>query len=376
MTMEFGIFHGAHVPEQPTDEAWRKAEHAKLMDEITVGITGDRTGFKYSWATEHHFLEQYSHLSANEVFLSFLAAKTERIHVGTGIMNITAPVNHPVRNAERAAMLDNLTEGRFELGVGRGSSSTEFEGFGIPDGDTTRDMFDEALPQLVRMWKEREYSYEGESFSVPPRDVLPKPYTNHPPLWVACGSPATFAKAGQLGLGALCFSMGAPETLEPLVTAYKKAIAECDNPVGDFVNDNIACVSRLFCYEDEQKAYEVGANAGSSFFQSLVFKWLDSIPKPPGVPVWPDLLPEPSPRDIQKGAERGMLVAGNPDQCGAAVQQYVDIGVDQIIFGMLGNNLPVEAAIESMELFGEQVLPKFDTDPVHSTTRHREAAGF
>jgi alkanesulfonate monooxygenase SsuD/methylene tetrahydromethanopterin reductase-like flavin-dependent oxidoreductase (luciferase family) len=375
MTMEFGIFHGAHVPRQPTDEAWRKAEHAKLMDEIAVGIAGDRTGFKYSWATEHHFLEEYSHLSANEVFLSFLAAKTERIHVGTGIMNITAPVNHPVRNAERAAMLDNLTEGRFELGVGRGSSSTEFQGFGIPDGDTTRDMFDEALPELVRMWKETEYSYEGRSFSVPPRNVLPKPYTNHPPLWVACGSPATFAKAGKLGLGALCFSMGAPETLEPLVKAYKKAIAECDEPVGDFVNDNIACVSRLFCYEDEEKAYEVGANAGSSYFQSLVFKWLDSIPKPPGVPVWPDLLPEPTPRDIQRGSVKGMLVAGNPDQCAAAVQQYVDIGVDQIIFGMLGNRLPVEVAIESMELFGAKVLPKFDTDPVHSTTRHREAAG-
>jgi alkanesulfonate monooxygenase SsuD/methylene tetrahydromethanopterin reductase-like flavin-dependent oxidoreductase (luciferase family) len=373
--MEFGIFHGGHVPRQPTPEAWAKAEHEKLMDEVAVAVAGDRNGFKYSWATEHHFLEEYSHLSASEVFLPFVAAKTERIHLGSGIFNLTPPVNQPARVAERVAMLDHLSEGRFEFGTGRGSSSTEFKGFGIPDGDTTRDMHDEALPEILRMWRETPYSYDGRSFSMPPRNVLPKPYTvPHPPLWIACGSPSTFAKAGKMGMGALCFSMGAPETLAPLVEAYKTAVAQCDDPIGDYVNDNIACVSRLFCFEDGDHARDVASTAGSGYFQSLVLHWLDSIPKPPGVPEWPELIPEPTPEEVRKATRRGVLVAGDPDECAASVQQYVDIGCDQIIFGIVGNGLPADVAVESMETFGKHVLPRFDTDLVHRTTRQREAA--
>ena len=93
-----------------------------------------------------------------------------------------------------------------EFGVGRGSSTTEQGGFGIDDPDLTKEMFDEVLPQIVRMWEETEYSYEGTHFSMPTRNVLPKPLTDpHPPLWVAAGNPDTFDKAARLGLGVLCF---------------------------------------------------------------------------------------------------------------------------------------------------------------------------
>src|SRR5206468_1439258 len=189
----------------------------------------DRHGFKYVWSVEHHFLEEYSHLSASEIVLPFIAARTRRIHVGSAIWNLTPPVNHPARVAERVAMLDHLSEGRFEFGTGRGSSSTEFKGFGIPDGDTTRAMFDEALREILRMWRETPYGYEGRFFSMPPRNVLPKPWTRpHPPLWMACGSPSTFAKAARLGVGALCFSLGTPRDFEPLIRTYKDTIRHAD----------------------------------------------------------------------------------------------------------------------------------------------------
>src|SRR5207247_3631203 len=124
-------------------------------------------------------------LSASEIVLPFIAARTRRIHVGSAIWNLTPPVNHPARVAERVAMLDHLSEGRFEFGTGRGSSSTEFKGFGIPDGDTTRAMFAEALREILRMSRETPYGYEGRFFSMPERTVLPKPYTPaHPPPWV------------------------------------------------------------------------------------------------------------------------------------------------------------------------------------------------
>ena len=160
------------------------------MDEVAFIVAADQAGFKYTWASEHHFLTDYSHLSANESFLAFAAAKTTNIHLGSGIFNITPPANHPARIAERVAMLDHLSEGRFEFGTGRGSSTTEQRGFGIEDPEITREMVAETLPQIVRMWKDEDYSYDGKFFSMPERNVLPKPYTNpHPPIWMAAGQP-------------------------------------------------------------------------------------------------------------------------------------------------------------------------------------------
>src|SRR3981189_360727 len=123
--MEFGLFNSACVLPQ-----FRGDEHLRIMEEIAIVRAAERAGFKYTWATEHHFLTEYSHLSANEVFLGYLAAATSRIHLGSGIFNITPPVNHPARVAERVAMLDHLSEGRFEFGTGRGSSTTGAAGLG------------------------------------------------------------------------------------------------------------------------------------------------------------------------------------------------------------------------------------------------------
>jgi alkanesulfonate monooxygenase SsuD/methylene tetrahydromethanopterin reductase-like flavin-dependent oxidoreductase (luciferase family) len=372
--MEFGIFHSGTVLEgiEVTDPAG--AEHQRLWVDVEAAVVADRAGFKYSWATEHHFLEEYSHLSASEVWMAFVAGRTERIHLGSGIWNLTPPVNPPARVAERVAMMDHLSKGRFEFGTGRGSSSTEYKGFGIPDGDTTREMFDEVLPQLLRMWKETDYSYAGRFFSMPTRNVLPKPYSQpHPPLWVACGNPPTFEKAARLGMGALCFALGNPKSVAPLVEAYKNAIGEAE-PVGDYVNDNVACVSRMVCMEDGKRAREVACGMGSGRYQSLVFKWLDSIPKPQGMPEWPALLPEPTLEEIDWQIDNGYLVVGDPDDCAKAIQRYIEIGCDQLIFGTQNNNLPIELVAESLETFGKHVIPQFDKDPVHSTTRYREAA--
>src|SRR5437016_7805107 len=143
------------------------------MDEVAIVQAADRVGFKYTWATEHHFLTEYSHLSANEVFLGYLAAATSYLHIGSGIFNVTPPVNHPARVAERVAMLDHLSEGRFEFGMGRGSSTTEQKGFGITDPELTKEMFDEVIPQFKHMWADGDYSYDGRFFSMPSRNVLP-----------------------------------------------------------------------------------------------------------------------------------------------------------------------------------------------------------
>jgi alkanesulfonate monooxygenase SsuD/methylene tetrahydromethanopterin reductase-like flavin-dependent oxidoreductase (luciferase family) len=308
--------------------------------------------------------------------MGYVAGQTERIHLGSGIFNLTPPVNHPARVAERVSMLDHLSNGRFEFGTGRGSSSTEYQGFGIPDADTTRDLFDEALPEVVRILKDVPYDYEGTGFSMPPRTVLPRPWTvPHPPLWLACGSPSTFEKAGRLGMGALCFTMGDPEDLAPLIEAYKKAVSECTDPVGEYVNDNVACVSMLLCLDDRARALDQFLHMGAANYQSLVVRWLDSIPLPVEIDRQNFTVEEPSLEELTASVDDGRRSIGTPEDVARSVDRWQHAGADQLIYGILNNTLPLEVALESIETFGRDVIPAYDKDPEHSTTKQRVAQG-
>jgi len=130
--MEFGLFLGGFV-HKDLAAANPNAEHDRLMSEVGLCEVADRHHWKYAWFTEHHFLKEYSHISASETLMAWVLARTQNIHVASGIINITPPVNHPARVAERVAMMDLVSNGRFEFGTGRGSSTTEMGGFGITD---------------------------------------------------------------------------------------------------------------------------------------------------------------------------------------------------------------------------------------------------
>jgi alkanesulfonate monooxygenase SsuD/methylene tetrahydromethanopterin reductase-like flavin-dependent oxidoreductase (luciferase family) len=370
--MEFGIFTNMYHPKHWRDGK-RQSEHQTLKNELDYIRIADKAGFKYSWSAEHHFLDEYSHLSDSETFMAYALASTERIHVGSAIFNITPPVNHPARIAERVAMLDHLGEGRFEFGTGRGSSSTEVFGFGIDKMERTREMWDETLPQIVRMWAEDAYQYDGQFFSMPTRRVLPKPYTDpHPPIWVAAGSPSTFEKAGRLGIGVLCFTLGTPETLAPLIESYKKGIEKAE-PVGDYINDNIMVTADMICLEDGDRARRLAVANRANYHTGLVFRYLDSFPRPDNFPVWPDLPPQPTVAELEEAGKVGLTCVGDPDQVAKTIQRFVDVGADQLTFASTTTDLGMDDLRESYETFGRYLIPKFDTDPVHSTTLQREA---
>jgi alkanesulfonate monooxygenase SsuD/methylene tetrahydromethanopterin reductase-like flavin-dependent oxidoreductase (luciferase family) len=368
--MEFGIFSQMHVP--PWDD-----EHSRYFRELEVSLAVEAAGFKYDWSPEHHFLTNYSHQPAPEVFLSWVAARTKRIHVGTAITNITAAVNHPARVAERIAVMDHLSEGRVEFGTGRGSSSAEWGGFAIPSASETKPMWRESLEQIPRMWRDEPYGFEGKYFRMPERNVLPKPYSKpHPPLWVACSSPPTFIEAGELGLGALCFTFGTPAEIAEHVRNYKEAIKRCTKPVGEYINDNIAVTTNMFCLDDGDKARQLYAGARVEYFTQVFFQWLDSIPRPKGFPKEGPIpkLPPATPEQLKAGLAVGGRQIGAPEEIIEVIKMYEAVGVDQLIYAPLTLTLDQKYVLESIEVFGKHVLPRFDKDPVHSTTRQREAA--
>src|SRR3954447_16222028 len=195
--MRFGLFYEHQMP-----RPWEDGAHERLLKDALDQIElADRLGFDYVWEVEHHFLEEYSHSSAPEVFLAAASQRTKRIRLGHGIVQIPPPFNHPARVAERIATLDLVSGGRVDFGTGESSSQAELGGFGV-DRMTKRDQWDEALDAITRMLVEEPFAgYEGEYFSMPPRNVIPKPKQKPPPpVWVACSRRETILLAARKGI--------------------------------------------------------------------------------------------------------------------------------------------------------------------------------
>jgi alkanesulfonate monooxygenase SsuD/methylene tetrahydromethanopterin reductase-like flavin-dependent oxidoreductase (luciferase family) len=373
MPMEFGIFVQGYIPK------WKSAsdpdaEHTSLMEDLELAIAADKAGFKYIWASEHHFLEEYSHLSANDVFLGYLAHATTRAHVGSGIFNPLPQVNHPAKVAERVAMLDHLTGGRFEFGTGRGAGSLEILGFlpGMKDLSGTREIWEDVIGEFAKMWLQDEYQgYDGKYWSLPPRKVLPKPFGKlHPAMWYAAGNTSSYEMAARRGLGVLGFSVGSFDELGPVLKAYKDAIGSAD-PVGAFVNDNVMVTTAAFLAEDEATATASLLNSHMTYLQSNVFRYHDTFPHPDTVPVWPELIPDVTAEAVPFLQEAGTII-GDPDHALEQCKRWEAAGADQLAFG-IGMASKADS-LEMVRLMGEHVIPKIDTDPVHRTTRMREAA--
>jgi alkanesulfonate monooxygenase SsuD/methylene tetrahydromethanopterin reductase-like flavin-dependent oxidoreductase (luciferase family) len=161
--------------------------------------------------------------------------------------------------------------------------------------------------------------------------------------------------------------------MQSLVEAYKSAIGSA-TPVGDYANDNIMGVTNMLCMEDRRKAFEVASAMGMNYYSSLAYHWLDNVPRPKHLPPWPEKIPEPSPDAVERLSAEGYIAVGDPDDCARSVQRWVDMGFDQLTFSPTTNTLPTDVVVGSMELFGREVIPQFDGDLEHSTTRYRRAA--
>ena len=179
---------------------------------------------------------------------------------------------------------------------------------------------------------------------MPERNVLPKPYVKpHPPMWVAAGNPGTFEKAAQDGpRRALLHRRVAREDGAARSRSTRRHIADAE-PVGEYVNDNVAITTSFMCLEDRDEARDWMTHSGNGRQQTLVFHYLDTFPKPPCVPEWPDRDPRPDARAASRRASRaGAAIVGTPDDCAEALQKWGDVGVDQLIMGPSGSTYPHE----------------------------------
>jgi alkanesulfonate monooxygenase SsuD/methylene tetrahydromethanopterin reductase-like flavin-dependent oxidoreductase (luciferase family) len=350
--MQFGLFY-EHQSPAPFSAEQDRVIFQNALDELELA---DKLGYDYAWLVEHHFLEEYSHSSAPDVFLAALSQRTKRMRLGHGICVMPPKINHPARVAERIATLDLISNGRVEWGTGESGTAVELEGFGV-DPELKRAMWHEATEQTANMLTMTPYpGFQGEHFAMPTRNVVPKPLQNpHPPLWVACSRLDTILHAARNGMGALVFGFAAPEEAGKWVKAYYDIIKsdECV-PIGHAVNANFAIVTALSVNQDEQVAIERGTEGFKYFGYSLGFYAAFGKTIPGHTTLWDDF------KKVEAGIadNHGNGGIGTPDQVFEHCKAYADVGVDQIIF-VQQTGLANHAHIcESLDLFANTAMPR------------------
>lgn len=369
--MRFGMLYELQLP-----KPWSPDSELRLVhDAIDQCVLGDKLGIDYAWSVEHHFLEEYSHCSASEVFLSAIAAKTQRINIGFGIRQVISNYNHPARTAEAVGMLDLVSNGRAQFGIGEGATRLELGGFGIP-ARRKRDMCLEAAREISDMMVMEPYpGYECEDWSLPCRNVLPKPIQKpHPPMWMACTNRDTIRVAAQNGLGVLAFSFLDPEEAKTWTETYYDTIMseECV-PLGHAVNANIAMVSAFSLHEDHDEASRRGED-GFRFFEYAIGALVTDDVLPGRSKLWDNFEARKEARkagqnitDTAYGGgdvnpDRSMARSpgiGTPSEFRNHMQGFADAGVDQVIFLQQGGKNQHEHICESLETFNSEVYDEF-----------------
>ena len=387
--MQFGLLFETQRPYQGTDIDWN-ALYKETLEQCELA---DQAGFDNLWFVEHHFLTGFSGSPSQDAIFGALSRITKNIRIGYGVCIL--PYHHPVRVAERVALVDQLTDGRVEFGTGR-SNAYEQVGLGV-DPRNTRSLWEESIAMLPQIWQSEEFSWEGEHWNVPQRRVLPKPYQKpHPRMYLACTQTESFRLAAEKGIGVLSSASYATAVLAEHVKVYRDALANA-NPVGAFVNEFWGNNVHAYCGRDNDEARELAALSMKTFFgpdkpyiagrinayeelleawggvpdhlQADFGRWLrqsDDAHRAQAEQSGISLDAGPGAAraaiaqlDANTLADRGVIIAGDPDSCARAVQMYEDIGVDQVMMIMQTETIPHEKVMGSIELFGKEVIPRF-----------------
>lgn len=360
--MRFGLIYELQLP-RPWDA---DSEHRLVQQALAEVEVADRLGLDYVWANEHHFLEEYSHNSAPEVFLAAAAARTKQIHIGHAVVLSPPGYNAPARVAERLSMLDLVSSGRAEWGTGSSASRAELEGFGV-DPAQKKLMWAEATEQTANMMAMAPYpGFKGDYFSMPARNVIPKPLQKpHPPIWLACSNRETIHVAARNGVGALAFAFVDPADAAKWAGEYYDIIKsdECV-PIGHSVNANIAMATGFSVHHDEAEAIKRGGEGFQFFGFALGHHYVYGDHIPGVTNVW---------ERFERGRDKMPAAVGNgigtPAQLIERLKQYQESGVDQVIFVQQAGRNTHEDIVASLELFAAEVMPALKADQAERDAR-------
>jgi luciferase family oxidoreductase group 1 len=350
--MKFGMLHFFEHP------AGGKNERQIFGEQLDCMRAAEDMGFDSVWAPEHHSTE-YGFSASPMVTLAAVASVTKRIRLGSGVLVL--PFNDPIRVAEEAAMIDLMSDGRLDLGVGRGFQPIEYQGFTV-DQSKSREIFDEALHVIVRAWTEEPMSFKGSYFDVPVQSVHPKPLQKpHPPIWIAAVSDLSFEVAGSRGFNLLCSLVYGfkSERLQELLAGYRSALLDKGHNADE---REIGALCMVYCCESPEQARRDFGAAALFYYRNVA----NLVAPPLSQPVLEGYDTYPSIRKAMKRVQwdellsSGTLICGNPASC---IRQIEDLqakyGFTQILCWTRLSGLENRKVLRSMELMQKHVIPHF-----------------
>src|SRR5712692_8690629 len=359
-------------------------ERGVLQGCVEQAVYAEEMGFDRVWAVEHHALRWYAHMSAPEVFLAWVAARTSRIRLGHGVVCMPFNYNHPIRVAERAAMLDVLSGGRLDLGAGRGATLQEMSAFGV-DPHTTYEELEESLNMIGHMWERDQFEWHGERLEVSPHPIIPRPVQEpHPPLYLACTKRDTVTLAAELGIGALVLGFSGADEIALMRNIYDETreARTGERFVSTVVNDHFSALCPAIVLDDRAEALRIGTR-GQRFFAEAIAHWYGGGPPPSEDPhddtdEVKHAMAEDADRVVAMLHEAKIPVQpaatgifnpehayGTADDAIAYVERLRDAGADEVMFLIQMGTVPQDACLTTIRNLGEHVLPHF---------RAREAA--
>lgn len=380
--MQFSVIFEAQLA-NPT----RQREQQLIRDCLDQAVFAEEMGFDRVWAVEHHSLYWYAHMSAPEIFLTAVAARTSRIRIGHGVVCMPFNYNYPTRVAERAAMLDIISGGRLDLGAGRGGTQQEMSLCNV-DPDRTVAEVREALQIIGHIWLEEEFSWHGDLLHIEApagatrHKVVPRPVqTPHPPLFLACTHADTVRTAAQYGVGALAFGFAGVDHVRTLRKMYDEAAAARTEQtmVATVANDHLAALCPTIVLDDREAARQIGAR-GQRFFGESIAHWARPGTPPPSEHTegednvahmramkttmeeraargeMPQYLNDPSLASATFNIEHAY---GSVADAIDYAEALADAGVDEIMCMVQMGTVPQEACMETIAKWGQEIIPHF-----------------
>lgn len=307
----------------------------------------DRLGYDHIWVTEHHFAHYGGTLPHPPTFLSAIARTTERIRLGVAI-NVL-PLHNPIDVAESYAMVDVVSNGRLDFGVGKGSESHEYRKARVNQAEATGRMY-EGVEVIRQAWSDKPVNFSGEFFRYENVPVLPKPVQRpHPPIWVGCArSEDSFRWAGENGfhLMTLPYLYRDPRLLPGFVRAYRDGLAKAGH---DFTQTEVLGKFHIYVSSSLEQAIEEASPYMGNYLE--VHHAADTDRKEEGLLVQ---------RDVETQLSRGFVIAGDPQRCVDTIHRWrEEVGLTTISGTFHFGGMPQEMALKNIRLFAERVMPDF-----------------
>jgi alkanesulfonate monooxygenase SsuD/methylene tetrahydromethanopterin reductase-like flavin-dependent oxidoreductase (luciferase family) len=386
----FDLFNELQRP-HPADE------HDVFIGALEQAELADQLGYGCWWSVEHHCTPEFSYSGAPELMNTAIAMRTERLRIGHAGVLTPFRINHPLRAAERAAVLDHLSNGRVEVGLAR-SGGAEWATFGV-DPEATLAELEEAARLMVTAWTQPEFSWESDRLSIPTRTMVPKPVQQpHPALWQTVSTPGSARMAGELGMGILCTTLLSPvSVLATMITEHDAGLAASVDPVGKFVNDQRGVFTFVHCTETVDEAIASRAAEAAMWYVNAAPK-VFSVPRT----VWTNLIrgnvgagkgrakgaadadkvlvdldpddPNPIIRLMNRQLlgleidpveayeaieEQDSVIIGDIDTCRRKIEKFRDAGFGRLMCLMQFGQLHHEQATASIRRVGEALIPAF-----------------